>query len=442
MWSLCFKLLAIAVLLTWPLRTFGKIEIEDDRVLEAFSRATSSILKKAVNEFKTVEIRTYPINTTQFNQEIDGIMKHANDDLIFEINFDESEYDKVVRTNRVCLLLVESPVKYKERVLLLEKVFDPIGLMIYYIKSMSPSEILKFHQAQDCQPKIYFIVNTEKYIELIAIVQYTATACDQTQLTVINRYSKLAMTWEASMPPITNDLEFHSCTIHFKLYGNSVGVQVTEEYADGQAKIKGPFVEIFNQVAKHSKINAEFTINYNADFYTYKLILFATLNTRAIEMFPFYHAEIFFIVPKGELYCDWEILTLAFDAITWLLIGITFGAAFIFIVIVKLSRSTTVRSFVFGSNVSSPALNILVIFFGLSQVVLPRRNFARFTLTMFIIWSLIIRTCYQGMLFEYLQGEMRKPEIQTIEELMRHNFTFYAHKMHAKSHLKSITKNY
>jgi len=432
MWSLCFKLLAVAVLLTWPLKTFGKIEIEEDRDLEAFSRTTSAILQKTVNEFKTVAIRTYPIYTTQFNQEINGIMKHAKDDLIFEINFVKSKYDTQERSSGVCLILVESPAKYKEEAKHLESIIDLGALIIYYVKSMSPSDILKFHQEQKVsQPKMYFIVDTEKYIELIVIVQYTATACDQTQLTVINRYSKQLVAWEASMPPITNDLELHSCTVHFKFFGPLVGVQVTEQNADGQVKIKGPFAEIFNQIAKHSNINAEFTSNEGFNFNKYKFILFATLSTRGIEMFPFYHAEIFFVVPEGELYCDWELLTLAFDAITWLLIGITFGATFTFIVIIKLSRSTTVRNFVFGRNVSSPALNVLVLFFGLSQVVLPRRNFARFLTAMFIIWCLIIRTCYQGKHFEYLQGDMRKPEIQSFEELMRHNFSFYAHSVHA-----------
>jgi len=86
---------------------------------------------------------------------------------------------------------------------------------------------------------------------------------------------------------------------------------------------------------------------------------------------------------------------------------------------------STVRNFVFGRNVTTPTLNVLIAFFGLSQGVLPRRNFARFLLTLFIMWSLIIRTCYQGKLFEYLQGDMRNPEIQTIKELVKHNFIYY-----------------
>jgi len=60
----------------------------------------------------------------------------------------------------------------------------------------------------------------------------------------------------------------------------------------------------------------------------------------------------------------------------------------------------------------------------------PRRNFARFLLMLFIIWSLIFRTCYQGLLFEYLQGDGRKPPIKSIKELLSRNLTYFIHVQH------------
>lgn len=36
----------------------------------------------------------------------------------------------------------------------------------------------------------------------------------------------------------------------------------------------------------------------------------------------------------------------------------------------------------------------------------------------FVIWSLIIRTCYQSMLFQYLQADLRQSEVKTIDELI------------------------
>jgi hypothetical protein len=53
----------------------------------------------------------------------------------------------------------------------------------------------------------------------------------------------------------------------------------------------------------------------------------------------------------------------------------------------------------------------------------PKGNFARFVLMMFVIWALIIRTCYQSILYENLQRDIRKPRIQTLDELNELNFT-------------------
>ncbi len=49
----------------------------------------------------------------------------------------------------------------------------------------------------------------------------------------------------------------------------------------------------------------------------------------------------------------------------------------------------------------------------------------RFILILVIVWSLIIRTCYQSMLYEFLQTDMRKPAVTTFRDLRERNFTFY-----------------
>lgn len=36
-----------------------------------------------------------------------------------------------------------------------------------------------------------------------------------------------------------------------------------------------------------------------------------------------------------------------------------------------------------------------------------------------------MRTCYQSQLYKYLQADIRKPRIKTIDELFDHDFTFY-----------------
>lgn len=42
-----------------------------------------------------------------------------------------------------------------------------------------------------------------------------------------------------------------------------------------------------------------------------------------------------------------------------------------------------------------------------------------------IMFSLIIRTAYQGKMFEFLQKEMLKPTIRSIEEMIEQNYTIH-----------------
>jgi len=63
-----------------------------------------------------------------------------------------------------------------------------------------------------------------------------------------------------------------------------------------------------------------------------------------------------------------------------------------------------------------PAYNALGIFFGISQTRTPKGLFGRGILILFIWFCLIIRTCYQSMLFELMTGDMRKPLPETIHQ--------------------------
>jgi hypothetical protein len=56
---------------------------------------------------------------------------------------------------------------------------------------------------------------------------------------------------------------------------------------------------------------------------------------------------------------------------------------------------------------------------------LPINNFGRIVLLTFIIFCLIIRTAYQGVLFEMLTAEMRKESPNTMEEVLEQNYTIY-----------------
>lgn len=98
---------------------------------------------------------------------------------------------------------------------------------------------------------------------------------------------------------------------------------------------------------------------------------------------------------------------------------------------------TSIQNFVFGRNVNTPTINLFQAFFGIGQLSLPTRNFARYLLMVFMLFCLIMRTAYQAKMFEFLQKEMRKPEVRSIDEMIENNFTFFCHENLLSSFLRS-----
>jgi len=68
---------------------------------------------------------------------------------------------------------------------------------------------------------------------------------------------------------------------------------------------------------------------------------------------------------------------------------------------------------------------ILQIFFGISEERLPKENFSRIIFTTFIFWCLVMRTAYQGKLFEFTTTAIKKPELKTLEDLQIRNYILY-----------------
>lgn len=65
--------------------------------------------------------------------------------------------------------------------------------------------------------------------------------------------------------------------------------------------------------------------------------------------------------------------------------------------------SKNAYNFLIGENMKNPFLKLLIVCLGFTQPELPKRNFSRFTLMNFMLSWLILRTCYQGILFNLLK---------------------------------------
>ena len=87
--------------------------------------------------------------------------------------------------------------------------------------------------------------------------------------------------------------------------------------------------------------------------------------------------------------------------------------------------STKIREILNEKSTSELTFSVVRIFFGIGLVKVSKANFFRVLLMSYTFWCLVIRTAYQGVLFEVVTTAVRHPDIKTIEELRSKNFTVY-----------------
>ena len=239
--------------------------------------------------------------------------------------------------------------------------------------------------------------------------------CRKLQLKTINRFNMNVSKWENSIFYPKKYENFYDCNLNVAwMYASPIEAQLLNKIF--KDILKADVVPVINYSAFNCN-NCDLTIqqcplsrNYTSDGLTVSDPHIFTLFTYA--------------VPPGEPYTDLERMFMMFDTETWIAIAITLAIG----ILVTLSLhfvSEKVRKFIAGRDIQSPTTNLVSIFLTGGVVRTPGRNFARFILTLFIVWSLIIRTCHQSLLFELLQADLRKPPMKTLDEMFEGNLTMY-----------------
>jgi hypothetical protein len=136
----------------------------------------------------------------------------------------------------------------------------------------------------------------------------------------------------------------------------------------------------------------------------------------------FFDAEFGIFVTPSEFYTNFEKLLLPFDTTTWILLLVTFLVISGVIFLMKFIPKKIKKIFI-GSGNKTPGFNVVRIFFGIGQTRLPDESILRFILIFFVFFWLILRTCYQSKLFEFITADMRKPAPRTLDELIERDFT-------------------
>lgn len=144
------------------------------------------------------------------------------------------------------------------------------------------------------------------------------------------------------------------------------------------------------------------------------------------------------IVPPGAPFTPLEKIFRPFQLEFWLGLCVVFACGFLIIFIISRTGSKKAEKIVFGKLINPPYLNMLEIFFGGSLHLLPKKNFARLLLASFLLFCLVVRSLYQGLLFQFLQSESTVKPVMTVDEMIEKDFNFYMYSIYQEhtQHLK------
>jgi hypothetical protein len=272
--------------------------------------------------------------------------------------------------------------------------------------------------------KLISVIQQSKTLNILA--PYWFRTCDSSSYRVVNSFNLKSLQWRNQLQVTNNFDNWQQCPLITYPFHETVLDRKGFDYLEKIMHVVGK-VHNFTPMFVHNASNEHFVL--------FKTIYFAT---PYVVVSPFDMDLLQLLLSDPEVYSSYEKLLFPFDRTTWGLFIGTFVIAFAVISVVK-RMSMNWQNLVFGNDVKSPSLNVLRVFFGLGQLRLPTASFARFILMMFILFCLIFRTAYQGVFYEMMTTNMKKPLPSSIEDMLESNYTM---RMTPDEHSKIFMSKY
>lgn len=370
---------------------------------------------------KTVDLIDFESTLGCSGRLFDSILRHANGSVPLQVSKDGDNNQLDLKLNVSTILTFESIKSFKERISSINWQSNPKERHKHLVSvhNMTTDDLENFTPEDgfkiDC---VNFLVNeNERSIDLAQNVMFSEHACQESRWHVFNRFDKLKMKWTHSDFYPNKYRNLHGCPLvvavnaigHYPYVRNVIWCLST--------------IRNFTILRKEYKPNdSRNHVPFQFDFV--ELFINSILvNAASVPSVPLIFSPAYFVIPPGEPYSQLEKMFMMFDFEVWIAIFVTFMIALVSIQIVNLTTQSA-KSLVYGSNITSPTLNLMATFLVGGQNQMPRSSFARFLLLLFMVFSLIIRTCHQSTLFKFLQADLRKPKISSYQELVDRNFTY------------------
>jgi hypothetical protein len=296
----------------------------------------------------------------------------------------------------------------------------------------------------------YFLINKAGKLELSTYEWFLEGKCNEPQMTPLNLFSKSSFKWENDLQIEDKFKDFNQCSIILSILA-SVN---SSSFCIKNNEVHHYQLDLFKALSTKSNFRRKFeyldlSVLFNMQIMKIIPIINYQLKLNEGSFFVNFmshltttHTELIlkFAIPSAEPYTSYEKLLMPFDELTWIFLIATFGFSFGFIFSIKKCAPTWIQNAFFGEGVQTPAFNLLAMFFGIGQIRVPIGNSARIIMMTFIYFCLVIRTAYQGVFFEMMTHELRKPQPQSIDDLFEWNYSIYSPVTNFAFYLHSIDK--
>ena len=432
------------------------LEVSNYREKTFFTEAAIVVAKKFYAEkFPTVPTVNiiYSENYPEWNDIGGSFLKNLSENLTAAIRLETISYIKLIKNRRrfANILLITNLVDFFE---LFKKVthenFRASGCILLLMLEMkiedSDKIFLLFWRRKFFNVNLMFRKKSEAIL-VETFLPYNLRKCDDSTPVIINEFKDRMFVngTEDFFPEKTKNLQ--NCPLKIAISEVAEPFIKTKLLPNGSYSAHGVDIDLISTLSESLNFKLNFShiaptgyLNENGSSSgSFKALLDNEADLTISGWFlkanrikfldasnSYMQVKIVFMVPPGQQFTSFEKLIFPFSLESWILIGfiLIFGCFCIFLI---LKSTQNVRSFVFGTNVVTPYLNLLIAFLGGVQTILPRRNFARFLLIMFLIYSLIVRTLYQGSFYKISHSNKYHKEPQTIDEMIKNNFKFFAY---------------
>lgn len=337
---------------------------------------------------------------------ISQVLKSKNDSLTFKVIKQHSNDNSKLKLNSSSIIIFDSNEIFKKSS---DKIDWQTDSKVQH-KHLVHIQDAKLYDLEIIKSQNFSIDNVNfimhEPIELVSSFMFSQQTCRKNQFVSINRFNKSSMEWETPNFYPNKYRNLHKCRLYY-----------FQRDINAKDSVFGTFARLVNSTPiNNERSQSDFIVKGTESFEIIR-------NQTTVFGYIYLFSKLLFFIPPGELYTPFEKMFLPFEFEVWIAIAITLSSGFVIIQVVNCADSK-VRKFVFGRTVQSPTMNFFEIILNGSQVRTAGRNFARFIFTLFVLWCLVIRTCYQSKMFENLQTDPRKAQPKTVKDLFERNFTF------------------